>query len=63
MIFDVKLSQQSDEIKGRIQLSGDPAFNLECACSVVQSIAETHGVSLKQVLEDLWRVAQSGQAS
>lgn len=59
-MFKVDLSQSGDEIKGRIQLSEDPAFNLECACSVVQSIAETHGVSLKQVLEDLWRVAHSG---
>ena len=63
MKFRASLTQQRDEIKGTIEMGCDPAFNLEALLLISERVAETHNVPLSQVIQDLWILAHSGQAS
>jgi hypothetical protein len=57
MKLRASLTQQSDEIKGVIDMGNDPAFNLEALLLIVERVAENHKVPLSQVIQDLWRLA------
>lgn len=59
MKFRASLTQQRDEIKGTIEMGSDPSFNLEALLLIVERVAETHKVSMSQVIEDLWRLANN----
>ena len=56
MKFRATLTQQRDEIKGTVELGADPAFNLEAVLLVVEHVATTHQVTVKDVLTDVWKV-------
>ena len=54
MKLRVSLTQQRDEIKGTIELPGDPAFVLEALALVVEQTAQQFEVSPDQVVRDLY---------
>ena len=56
MKFRASLTQRQDEIKGTIEFGPDPVFNLEAVLLVVEHLATTHQVGVRDVLTDMWRV-------
>lgn len=56
MKFKTSLIQRKDEIKGKVDISSDPVFNMEALLLIVESVAATHEVTVKDVLTDVWRI-------
>lgn len=56
MKFKTSLVQRKDEIKGTVEISSDPVFNMEALLLIVESVAGTHEVSVKDVLQDVWNI-------
>ena len=56
MKFKTSLVQRKDEIKGKVEISSDPVFNMEALLLIVESVADTHEVSVKDVLQDVWNI-------
>lgn len=52
----VSLSQRGDEIRGTVELPGDPAFVLEGLALVVERFAQQSGVTAGGVVRDLYSI-------
>lgn len=52
----VSLSQRGDEIRGTVELPGDPAFVLEGLALVIERFAQQSGVAPGAVVQDLYSI-------
>lgn len=52
----ISLTQKGDEIKGTVELPGDPLFVLEALSLVVEAFGKQHNVSPDAVVRDLYSV-------
>lgn len=50
----ISLSQQADEIKGTIELPGDPSFTLEALQIVIERVSVQYCVPADAVVRDLY---------
>lgn len=58
----ISLTERGDEIRGTIELPGDPAFVLEGLAMAVERFAQQSGVSEREIIEDVYRVILKGKA-
>lgn len=56
MKMRVSLTQQNDDIKGTVELPGDPAFVLECLALTIEQVAKQFDVTPNEVVNDLYSI-------
>lgn len=56
MKMRVSLTQQNDDIKGTVELPGDPAFVLECLALTIEQVAKQFEVTPSAVVSDLYSI-------
>lgn len=52
----VSLSLRGDEIRGTVELPGDPAFVLEGLALVIERFAQQSGVAPAAIVQDLYSI-------
>lgn len=52
----ISLTQQNDDIKGTVELPGDPAFVLECLALTIEQVAKQFEVKPSAVVSDLYSI-------
>lgn len=56
MKMRISLTQKNDDIKGTVELPGDPAFVLECLALAIEQVAKQFEVTPSAVVSDLYSI-------